>query len=244
MRRMHVGTFGLASCLGLAVFAAGFATVQESRTTHTSVERQGPTTHAHAGPAAPTLSPQDAWARLRAGNARFVDGRPEHPNQSFAHRIEVAKGQHPYAIVLTCSDSRVPPEILFDTGLGDIFVIRVAGNTADDAAIASMEYAVEHLHVPLIVVLGHERCGAVQAAVQAVDQGERPPRPPRRDPRPDHARCAAATKGRAATSSKTPCGRMSCVWSPTQGCKPILAEAIHAQHLVSSAPGTTWTAAR
>ncbi len=129
---------------------------------------------ATSSPAAEQLSARQAWHRLMAGNARFVEGRLEHPEQSVKRREQVARGQRPFAVVLACSDSRVPPEIVFDTGLGDVFVVRVAGNTADDAAIGSIEYAVEQLHVPLIVVLGHERCGAVQAAVATVETKERP----------------------------------------------------------------------
>jgi len=115
------------------------------------------------------LSPADSLAKLKTGNDRFVAGKPEHPDQSVARRSEVAKGQHPYAIILSCSDSRVPPELVFDAGLGDLFVVRVAGNTADESAIGSIEYAVEHLGATLIVVLGHERCGAVKAAVDSAD---------------------------------------------------------------------------
>lgn len=133
------------------------------------------TRSAHPSAAAQSgVSPLRAWARLIDGNSRYVNGRSEHPDQSIMRRNEIAKGQHPFAVVLTCSDSRVPPEILFDAGLGDIFVIRVAGNTADAAALGSIEYAVEHLHVPLVVVLGHQRCGAVQAAVDAAKSGDRP----------------------------------------------------------------------
>jgi len=115
------------------------------------------------------VTPAEALKKLREGNARFVSGKPEHPDQSNDRRSEVAKGQHPYAIILSCSDSRVPPELVFDAGLGDLFIVRVAGNTADDSAIGSIEYAVEHLGANLIVVLGHERCGAVKAAVDSAD---------------------------------------------------------------------------
>ena len=111
--------------------------------------------------------------RLLDGNRRYVDGKPSHPNQTLERRKHVAKGQHPFAVVLSCSDSRVPPEIIFDQGIGDLFVVRVAGNIVDDAGLGSIEYAVEHLHASLIVVLGHERCGAVEAAVKG---GEAPGR--------------------------------------------------------------------
>jgi len=111
--------------------------------------------------------------RLLDGNRRYADGKPSHPNQTLERRKQVTKGQHPFAVVLSCSDSRVPPEIIFDQGLGDLFVVRVAGNIVDDAGLGSIEYAVEHLHASLIVVLGHERCGAVEAAVKG---GEAPGR--------------------------------------------------------------------
>lgn len=121
-----------------------------------------------------SVAPDAALAMLREGNARFVAGRSIHPDQNVARRTELAKGQHPYAVVLSCSDSRVPPELVFDAGLGDLFVVRVAGNTADDAAIGSIEYAVEHLGATAIMVLGHAKCGAVSAAVQTAETGASP----------------------------------------------------------------------
>ena len=110
------------------------------------------------------MSGNDIWQELLSGNKRFVEGNPTHPNQSIARRQEMAKGQHPRAAVLACADSRVSPEILFDQGLGDLFVVRVAGNVVNDLILGSLEYAVEHLGTQLIVVLGHQRCGAVGAA--------------------------------------------------------------------------------
>lgn len=107
----------------------------------------------------------NAIDRLRSGNQRFVQDQAEHGHQDTVRRTEVAKGQKPFAIVLTCADSRVSPEIVFDQGLGDLFVLRVAGNIAEPGTMASIEYAVEHLDAHLLVVLGHERCGAVKAAV-------------------------------------------------------------------------------
>jgi carbonic anhydrase len=103
---------------------------------------------------------------LLAGNERYVAQRAEHPDQSTQRRLDVAEDQHPFAVVLGCADSRVPPELVFDQGLGDLFVVRVAGNTLDDEILGSIEYAVEHLGVRLVVVLGHENCGAVKAALQ------------------------------------------------------------------------------
>jgi carbonic anhydrase len=120
---------------------------------------------ARAADTGPSVTPDDALTRLKEGNARYVAEKPIHPNQDSARRAAITNSQAPFAIVLTCSDSRVAPELLFDQGLGDLFVIRNAGNVLDDQVLASMEYAVEHLHVGLIVVLGHEKCGAVSATV-------------------------------------------------------------------------------
>ena len=111
------------------------------------------------------VTADEALARLVEGNRRFTSGSVVRPHQTVARRTELAKGQAPIAIVLTCSDSRVAPELYFDQGLGDLFVIRNAGNVLNDHVLGSVEYAVEHLHVPLIVVVGHEKCGAVGAAV-------------------------------------------------------------------------------
>ena len=120
------------------------------------------------------ISAETARQRLIDGNRRYVAGRHLRIDHS-PRREATAPKQTPFAIILGCSDSRVPPEILFDQGLGDLFTIRVAGNIAGDLAIGSMEYAVEHFAVPLIVVLGHERCGAVTATVTAVSSGVMPP---------------------------------------------------------------------
>ncbi len=115
---------------------------------------------------AESVPPADALQRLLDGNKRFEAGNYLRPHQSPARRIEVADTQHPLATILGCSDSRVPPELIFDQGLGDLFVVRVAGHVADEAVVASLAYAVEHLDTRLIVVLGHRNCGAVQAAVE------------------------------------------------------------------------------
>jgi len=129
----------------------------------------------HGAHAAPAINPDDALAEIVAGNRRFVAGKAEHPHQDAARRTEIAKGQHPRVIVLACADSRVAPEVVFDTGVGDVFVVRVAGNIVDDAVLGSIEYAAEHLHAPLVVVMGHERCGAVAATVDAVLKGGEAP---------------------------------------------------------------------
>lgn len=112
------------------------------------------------------LSPADAIARLKSGNATFV-AAPDGPLPiTVARRAALAAGQSPFATVLSCADSRVPPEIIFHVGLGDLFVVRSAGHVADRAVLASLEYGAEHLHVPLLVVMGHESCGAVKAAAE------------------------------------------------------------------------------
>ncbi|MBW8812987.1 MAG: carbonic anhydrase [Caulobacterales bacterium] len=118
--------------------------------------------------AEPPISPILAQARLDAGNARFVAGQSSHPNLDARRRAALAGAQHPFAVILACADSRVAPELIFDQGLGDLFVVRVAGNVVDEAVLASVEYAVIHLGCALAMVLGHERCGAVQATVEAL----------------------------------------------------------------------------
>ena len=109
--------------------------------------------------------------KLLEGNQRYITGGALHPNQSFEHCLELAEGQKPIAAILTCADSRVSPEIIFDQGLGDLFVLRVAGNVINDLFVGSLEYAVEHLNVSLLMVLGHSECGAVDATVK----GGQPP---------------------------------------------------------------------
>ncbi|OZG68835.1 carbonate dehydratase [Bifidobacterium aquikefiri] len=112
------------------------------------------------------------WSRMLAGNRRFAQGEAEHPWQDKETREGLVDGQSPDAAVLSCSDSRVPPEIIFDEGLGDLFTIRTAGEIIDDAVQASLEFAIESLHVSLLVVMGHEHCGAVQSALAALHADE------------------------------------------------------------------------
>jgi carbonic anhydrase len=148
---------------------------------------------AHADQA--IVPPAEAMSRLKEGNRRYTSGNRQHPHESIEERAyiatnsyenagmsflgttaaeaakrraELTKSQHPFAIIVSCSDSRVPPEIVFDQGLGDLFVLRVAGNVIDDHSLGSIEYAVDHLAVRLIVVLGHQRCGAVKAAKETI----------------------------------------------------------------------------
>ena len=120
------------------------------------------------------LTPADAWLRLRDGNLRFVSGTSSHPNQDALHRASLVDTQHPFAVIFGCSDSRLAAEIIFDLGLGDVFVVRTAGQVIDDAVLGSLEFSVSVLSVPLIVVLGHDRCGAVSATIDAIDSGEMP----------------------------------------------------------------------
>ena len=112
-------------------------------------------------------TPREAWQLMRDGNARFVGGTPAHPNQDMDHRDSVADGQTPYAALFGCSDSRLGAEIIFDVGLGDLFVVRNAGQTISQSVVGSLELAVQTLKVHLILVLAHDHCGAVQAAVNS-----------------------------------------------------------------------------
>jgi carbonic anhydrase len=118
-----------------------------------------------------TLAPRDAFEMLMAGNQRFVAGSPEHPNQDAARRTEVVPAQNPFAVLFGCSDSRLAAEIIFDRGLGDLFVVRTAGHVAGSEVLGSIEYGVSVLGAPLVVVLGHDACGAVAATRSAVEDG-------------------------------------------------------------------------
>jgi carbonic anhydrase len=124
--------------------------------------------------AMPNSNPVAAWKALKEGNERFVAGEPAHPSQSIEDRARLAAGQKPTAVVFGCADSRVAAEIIFDQGLGDMFVVRTAGHVIDSAVLGSIEYAVTVLNVPLIVVLGHDSCGAVKATLSVLDDGEVP----------------------------------------------------------------------
>jgi carbonic anhydrase len=147
--------------LVLSLAGSGFAQAPPAVAQHSS--------HT-ASQAAP--SGVEVWDGLMAGNRRFVAGTPQ-ARDVVSLRHKLASGQSPKAIILSCSDSRVGPELIFDQTLGEIFVVRTAGNVADAVALGSIEYAVEHLHSPLLVVLGHQKCGAVNAACS----GEKMPSP-------------------------------------------------------------------
>ena len=115
-------------------------------------------------------NPDSVLAWLKSGNNSFVHGEFNLLGIDSSLRMELSKAQHPKAVILACSDSRVSPELIFDKGLGDLFVIRVAGNISDDAVVGSIEYAVEHLHTSLVVVMGHKNCGAIAAAVADLEK--------------------------------------------------------------------------
>jgi carbonic anhydrase len=119
-------------------------------------------------------TPQEAFELLLAGNQRFVAGTPEHPNQDATRRAEIAPAQRPFAVLFGCSDSRLAAEIIFDRGLGDLFVVRTAGHVVGTEVLGSVEYGVDVLDCPLVVVLGHDACGAVGAACAAIDDGTVP----------------------------------------------------------------------
>lgn len=125
-----------------------------------------PAPGASQAPEPSVTAAQAALEALQRGNDRFAEGHAAHPHENASFRQQLEKGQHPLATILGCSDSRVPPELIFDEGFGDLFVVRVAGNIVDVDVAASLEYAIDHLHAPLLVVLGHEKCGAVTAAVE------------------------------------------------------------------------------
>ncbi len=119
-------------------------------------------------------TPAEAWKRLKDGNRRFVEGSNEHPNQDTIRRTDLASGQFPFASIFGCGDSRLAAEIIFDLGLGDAFVVRTAGHVLENAALGSLEYAVEEFETPIVMVLGHDSCGAVTAASKSLESGEMP----------------------------------------------------------------------
>src|SRR5919199_952733 len=130
----------------------------------------GTLTSVYAASKKTDLTADQALALLKEGNQKFVAESPVQAAQSCERRLEIARGQTPFAVLVSCSDSRVPPELLFGRGLGELFIVRNAGNTVDTAALGSIQYAVAVLGVPLVLVLGHERCGAVDAAVSVVKE--------------------------------------------------------------------------
>ncbi|WP_236750955.1 carbonic anhydrase [Actinoalloteichus hymeniacidonis] len=159
MSRRRLFGLGAAATAGLAL--ASFAAASP-----VSGQTSPPGTTSPAGHPADAT---EAWRLLTEGNARFVQGQPSHPHQDESWRDSLVEGQNPFATVLGCADSRVPPEVLFDQGFGDLFTIRSAGEVLDDAVVGSIEYGVEHVGTPLVVILGHAQCGAVAAAIDTVN---------------------------------------------------------------------------
>jgi len=148
MKKAHLAScFALVSLIGMNQFASGADP---------------------ANPDSPSVAPTEAISKLKEGNARYTSGNLQHPGQTTERRTELAKTQHPFAAILCCSDSRVPPEVVFDQGLGDLFIVRVAGNVINNEGLGSLEYTVDHLGTRLILVLGHQRCGAVDAARETI----------------------------------------------------------------------------
>jgi carbonic anhydrase len=141
--------------------------------------------------------PATALAKLKKGNQRFVDAQMLHPDQTAETRQRLSGAQKPYAVLLSCSDSRLPPEVIFDQGLGDLFVVRVAGNVVDRDGMGSIEYAVDHLGTPLVMVLGHQKCGAVSATLEAL-------RPPYNQPHGDVAALVEAITPAVGVASSRP----------------------------------------
>jgi carbonic anhydrase len=169
-RREWLGATGVAAAAVVAACGSTDTSPTSTTTITVPANAQIPTEYAR-----PSISnPDEALAQLMQGNARFVDAKMVHPAQDPEHRLRVSQGQQPFATILTCSDSRLPPEVIFDQGLGDLFVVRVAGNIVDAALTGSVEYAVDHLNTPLVVVIGHQRCGAVEATLESIQHNSKP----------------------------------------------------------------------
>lgn len=158
---------GLATAAGAALTGCGF---RRSPAVLAADGRDGEATQPAFG-SGTMPGPAEAWRLLVEGNRRWVRGRLEHPNTDLARRRQVAAGQHPFATVISCIDSRLPPEFVFDRGVGDLFVVRTGAETVCDVVTGSLEYGPVEDHTPLIVVLGHQRCGAITAAEHALSTG-------------------------------------------------------------------------
>jgi carbonic anhydrase len=173
-RRSLLLTSG-AAALGAGLLGSASPALAGPATTGPATTGPATTGPATAAAGERVETPAEALACLLAGNRRFVAGRARHPHQSLADLHRLASGQHPFAVTVGCADSRVPPELIFDQGLGDLFDNRVAGNIVDDLLLGSIEFAVEEFGSPLIVILGHERCGAINATINAIKTGAEAP---------------------------------------------------------------------
>lgn len=161
-RRAWLGVAGTTAAAALAACGS-----RNTADTSTTVTVSPPAATSNERPRPQITDAAAALDELVQGNDRFVTNRMTHPDLSTGVRMALTKGQKPFAVVLSCSDSRVPPEVVFDQGLGDLFTVRVAGNIVDAAVLGSIQYAVQSLSTPLIVVIGHQNCGAVTAALKA-----------------------------------------------------------------------------
>jgi carbonic anhydrase len=169
MKSIHVLT--IVSLLGYNAFAAEHA-APGPKAAKAQAHTVAPAPSGHVTePVKTGPTPDEAIKKLISGNQRYVSATMSHERQTVERRGEMSQGQKPFAIIVSCSDSRVPPEVIFDQGIGDLFVVRSAGEVVTEVGVGSIEYAVEHLGAPLIMVLGHERCGAVKATA---DGGEAP----------------------------------------------------------------------
>ncbi len=174
---------------------------------------------------------EQALAKLMSGNRRFADGASRHPHQDPDRRRDLNSGQTPFAAVLTCADSRVPPELIFDQGLGDLFVVRVAGNIINEQLLGSLEYAAAHLHTPLIMVLSHSNCGAIGAVAGGADlEGHITSLAPAIQPAVDKAR---SMEGDLTDNAAREVARMTAALLTTS--EPILAHLVQAGKLVVTA---------
>ncbi|TDO51229.1 carbonic anhydrase [Kribbella sp. VKM Ac-2571] len=177
--RRHILT-ACGAALGTGALAACITEADPSTSPGAAVGGDGPHTSAGVVGSQPLTSAvvadgKQALERLLAGNARFVAAEEQDLDEGIARRIAVSKGQHPFATILGCVDSRVPIELVFDQGLGDLVVVRSAGGALDRSVIGSLEFGVAELHTPLLLVLGHQRCGALDATIKAVDEPTRHP---------------------------------------------------------------------
>ena len=177
------------------------------------------------------LTADEVLKQLMEGNARYVAAKPSYPDQSNERRLEVAKGQHPMAVVLGCADSRVPPELLFDQGLGSLFVLRVAGNIADAAVEGSIEFGVEEFHIPLVVVLGHERCGAVKATLDASESGAEAPGHIGAVVAPIKPAVEQAKQSEGDVLDRAIIANVANVTAQLKACEPLLSELVHHEKL-------------
>jgi carbonic anhydrase len=163
MTKRTIGLVGTLAMLGATIGASPHQSATHSSPQATSSHEQAKSPAQASSHAGPAVTPAEAQSQLKEGNARFVSGKSEFPRQDMARLSETAPAQHPKATILTCSDSRIPVEKVFDQGIGDLFVIRVAGNVCDVDETGTIEYGVEHLGTPILLVLGHTKCGAVTA---------------------------------------------------------------------------------